>query len=93
MIFMVYWDYFIAGRQINNNYFFLMFVGIFLAVSVYGHSSVVDDNMYSKLIFPLSWKGFSYVLHILFLAVLTILKEKSYEFDYAEKAKVIQVES
>lgn len=87
LVAMVFFDYFYTGRQIPNYIFLLMFVAFFLAVVTYGHSALVVRGGLGTYSAPLSWKWMGVVMHLVFLAILMVLKEKAYEMDNQEVAK------
>ena len=74
---MVVFDLMSAGKQLSNLDVFFLLVGICFAVGIYGHAGIMCNNSNGQYTFPLNWKGFSFVLHLLLFIILWRLKAKS----------------
>lgn len=79
LIAMVFFEYLVEERQIMNKYFLAMLFNIFVAILVFYLAGQMREGGLGKLVFPFSWDGTVYILHGIFLTVLLVLKEKTYE--------------
>ncbi len=84
LLFMVIFDYMLAGKNIPHVVMWIVFVGIIIAIGIYGHTRILYAGETSKYEFPLSWGAFAQWLHLFFMAILLWLKERAVELDMSE---------
>lgn len=84
LLFMVVFDYMLAGKSIPHVVLWMVFIGIILAIGIYGHTKVLYASETEKYKFPLSWEPLARWLHLLFLIILLWLKERAVELDMSE---------
>lgn len=84
LLFMIVFDYMLAGKNIPNTMMWVIFIGIILAIGVFGHTKLLEANTVSTYKFPLNWNHLAQCLHILFLIILLWLKERAIELDMSE---------
>ena len=84
LLFMVGFDYMLAGKSVPHVVMWVVFVGIILAIGIYGQTGVLYAGNTDKYEFPLNWKPFAQWLHLFFLVILLWLKERAVELDMSE---------
>lgn len=91
LLFMVVFDYMLAGKQISHTMMWLIFLDIILAIGIYGHTRILEDNALDNYKYPLSWSSLSLCLHLAFLIILLWLKERAIEQDMSEVVIVSEI--
>lgn len=86
---MIVFDYLQPRREITHAMILFIFLGLFLALGIYGHTSIIEDNRLHCYDYPLKWKPLSLWLHLFFLFVLLWLKEKAIEQDLIHDAEIV----
>lgn len=84
LLFMVVFDYMLAGKNIPHVMVWMIFLGIVIAFGIYGHTCIMASNMAPKYKSPLNWPYLSLWLHFVFLFILLWLKERAVELDMSE---------
>ena len=84
LLFMVVFDYMLAGKSIPHIVMWVVFIGIILAIGIYGHTKILYAGESEKYEFPLSWEPLARWLHLLFFVILLWLKERAVELDMSE---------
>lgn len=84
LLFMVIFDYMLAGKNIPHIVMWMVFFGIIFAIGIYGHTKILFASEVEKYEFPLNWSPLARCLHLFFLIVLLWLKERAVELDMSE---------
>lgn len=84
LLFMVTFDYMLAGKSIPYSVVWTIFIGIILAIGIYGHAGILYSNTISDYKLPLNWPPLARWLHLIFLVTLLWLKERAVELDMSE---------
>lgn len=84
MLFMIVFDYMLAGKSVPNTMVWVIFFGIVLAIGIYGHSGIMFSGSSAAYKSPLNCQSFTLWLHLVFLFVLLWLKERAVELDMSE---------
>lgn len=84
LLFMVVFDYMLAGKNIPHTVMWVVFIGIILAIGIYGQTKIISENKVDEYKFPLNWEPLAQWLHLLFLVILLWLKERAVELDMSE---------
>ena len=69
LLFMVVFDYMLAGKDISHTMMWFIFLGIILAIGIYGHTKILVSSTLSYYKFPLNWPLLSLYLILLAFAV------------------------
>ena len=91
LLFMVIFDYMLAGKEISHSMMWFIFLGIVLAIGIYGHTRILESDTLSSYKYPLNWSPLSMLLHLAFLLVLLGLKERAIEDDMSEVVYVTEI--
>ena len=91
LLFMVIFDYMLAGKDISHTMMWFIFIGIILAIGIYGHAGILKSDTLTSYKYPLSWSPLSQSLHLAFLIILLGLKERSIEVDMSEVVVVYDI--
>lgn len=91
LLFMVVFDYMLAGKDISHTMMWFIFIGIIFAIGIYGHAKILENNALSDYKYPLSWPSLSLWLHFAFLVILLWLKERAIELDMSEIEIVCEI--
>ena len=91
LLFMVVFDYMLAGKDISHTMMWFIFLGIILAIGIYGHTKILVSSTLSYYKFPLNWPLLSLYLHLAFLIILLWLKERAIEVDMSEIVFVSEI--
>ena len=70
LIAMIIFDYRLSSNNMSHTMLWLIFIGIFLAIGIYGHALIHQSDSLSDYRIPLSWSPLSMSLHLAFLLVL-----------------------
>lgn len=81
LLFMAVFDYMLTGKPISYKMMITIFVGIIIAIGIYGHTGIMASHIETNYKFPLNWSNLSLCMHTLFLMILLWLKERSIEGD------------
>ena len=84
LLFMVVFDYMLIGKSMSFTMIWVIFLGIIIAICIYGHTSIMATNTASEYKSPLDWPSLSICLHLVFLIILLWLKERAVELDMSE---------
>ncbi|ROT07336.1 hypothetical protein EEL33_07240 [Muribaculaceae bacterium Isolate-037 (Harlan)] len=71
---MLLFDYSSKVQQLNRNYVWMSMFALFLALAMFLHCNVVENNEHSGYVFPLCWDAFSILLFVVFLGIVFVLK-------------------
>lgn len=91
LLFMVIFDYMLAGKEISHFMMWMIFLGLILAIGVYAHTSIIASETLFDYKFPLNWPPLSLSFHLGFLIILLWLKERAIEVDMSEVVIVSKV--
>lgn len=91
LLFMIVFDYMLAGKDISHTMMWFIFLGIILAIGIYGHTKILVNSTLSYYKFPLNWPLLSLYLHLAFLIILLWLKERAIEVDMSEIVFVSEI--
>lgn len=84
LLFMVVFDYMLARKDISRTMMWFIFLGIILAIGIYGHTRILENNTLNSYKYPISCSSLSLYLHLAFLFILLWLKERAIEQDLSE---------
>ena len=84
LLFMVVFDYMLAGKNVPHTMVWVIFLGIIIAIGIFGHTGIMVTGKAANYKFPLNWPSLSLWLHLAFLFILLWLKERAVELDMSE---------